>query len=87
MNLSQNVGGRDRIVRGVLGIWLVGVAVVAYLDDRRTAAAVAGIAGAGLLQNAETGFCGCNALSASTPRETNKLSERRTRVEVRPPRF
>ena len=62
MNLPQNVGGLDRIVRGVLGIWLVVVALAAYLDDRRTTAAVAGVAGAGLLQNAATGFCGCNAL-------------------------
>ena len=62
MNLSQNVGGLDRIVRGVLGIWLAVVAAAAYLDDRRTTAAVAGIAGAGLLQNAVTGFCGCHAV-------------------------
>lgn len=62
MNLPRNVGGADRVVRGVLGIWLAVVAVAAYLDDRPTTAAVAGVAGAGLLQNAVTGFCGCNAL-------------------------
>ena len=62
MNLQRNVGGLDRVVRGVLGIWLVVAAVAAYLDDRRTTAAIAGVAGAGLLQNAATGFCGCNAL-------------------------
>ena len=62
MNLRRNVGGLDRVIRGTLGIWLVVVAIAAYLDDRRTAAVVAGIAGAGLLQNAATRFCGCNAL-------------------------
>lgn len=62
MDLQRNVGGLDRVLRGVLGIWLAVVAVAAYLDDRPTTAAVAGIAGAGLLQNAVTGFCGCNAL-------------------------
>ena len=62
MDLPKNVGGLDRIVRGVLGSWLVAVAVAAFLDDRRVTAATAGIAGAGLLQNAATGFCGGNAL-------------------------
>ncbi len=62
MGLPRNVGGADRVVRGVLGIWLAVVAVAAYSDDRPATAAVAGIAGAGLLQNAATGFCGCNAL-------------------------
>lgn len=63
MNYPQNVGeGIDRIIRGVLGIWLVVVAVAAFLDDRRVTAVTAAIAGAGLLQNAVTGFCGCNAL-------------------------
>ena len=59
---EKNVGGLDRIIRGVLGIWLVVVAVAAYLDDREVTAATAAIAGAGLLQNATTGFCGFNAL-------------------------
>ncbi|MEM4780130.1 MAG: DUF2892 domain-containing protein [Halalkalicoccus sp.] len=62
MTLPKNVGGVDRLLHGVLGIWLVAVAVGAYLDDQRTKAAIAGIAGAGLLQNAGTGFCGGNAL-------------------------
>lgn len=62
MGLQRNVGGLDRVVRGVLGIWLAVVAVAAYGEDQRTAAAIAGIAGAGLLQNAVTGFCGGNAL-------------------------
>jgi hypothetical protein len=62
MEFEQNVGGKDRIVRGVLGIWLVAVAVSALFDDRRATAAMAGIAGAGLLRNAQSGHCGGNAL-------------------------
>jgi hypothetical protein len=41
---------------------LVVVTVAAYLDDRRLTAATAALAGAGLLQNAATGFCDRNAL-------------------------
>lgn len=60
--MRQNVGGADRIVRGVLGIWLIVVGLAALRVGRRTTAAVAGIAGLGLLQNAVTGFCGGNYL-------------------------
>ncbi|MDS0299115.1 DUF2892 domain-containing protein [Halogeometricum sp. S1BR25-6] len=62
MNVPRNVGGWDRIARGVLGIWLSVVAVAASLDEKPTTATIAAVAGAGLLQNAATGFCGCNAL-------------------------
>lgn len=62
MEFQQNVGGIDRVVRGVLGIWLLAVAVSAFLDDRRTTAATTAIAGAGLLRNAQSGHCGGNAL-------------------------
>ncbi|WP_293032048.1 DUF2892 domain-containing protein [Natronococcus sp.] len=60
--MERNVGGLDRIVRGVLGIWLLVVAAAAYRDDARERAAIAGIAGLGLLQNAMTCFCGGNYL-------------------------
>ena len=60
--MQRNVGGRDRIVRGVLGIWLVAVAAAAYWDDQPERAAMAGIAGSGLLWNAVTCFCGGNYL-------------------------
>ena len=60
--MERNVGGIDRIVRGVLGIWLLAVAFAALRARRRTTAAVAGIAGLGLLQNAATRFCGGNWL-------------------------
>lgn len=62
MEYRKNVGGIDRIVRGVLGIWLVAVAISAFLDDKRVTAATAAIAGAGLLRNAQAQHCGGNAL-------------------------
>ena len=60
--MQRNVGGYDRIVRGVLGIWLVVTAAAAYQDEKRERAAITGIAGAGLLWNVVTGFCGGNYL-------------------------
>ena len=60
--MQRNVGGLDRIGRGVLGIWLVVMAAAAYQDDKRERAAIAGIAGIGLLQNVWMGFCGGNYL-------------------------
>ncbi|WP_135852032.1 YgaP family membrane protein [Halorussus salinus] len=62
MDYQQNVGGIDRIVRGVLGIWLVAVAISALFDEKRVTAATAAIAGAGLLRNAQAQHCGGNAL-------------------------
>ncbi|QSW99971.1 YgaP family membrane protein [Haloterrigena alkaliphila] len=60
--MQRNVGGTDRIVRGVLGIWLVVMSAAAYQDGKRERAAIAGIAGIGLLQNAWMRFCGGNFL-------------------------
>lgn len=74
--MQRNVGGFDRIVRGVLGIWLVAVAGAAVVAGRRVTAVTAAVAGAGLLFNAVTQFCGGNLLlridtteSASCSRE------------------
>ncbi|WP_226011609.1 YgaP family membrane protein [Halomicrobium salinisoli] len=61
MELQRNLGRLDRIVRGVLGVWLIAGAISAVRDDRTTTAATLAVAGAGLLFNARTGFCGCNA--------------------------
>ncbi|WP_254763565.1 YgaP family membrane protein [Natrinema marinum] len=58
--MQRNVGGLDRIVRAVLGTWLLVVAGAALLTDRRTTAAATAIAGSGLLINAVTRFCGGN---------------------------
>ncbi len=62
MTPSRNVGGLDRTVRGVLGTSLVVAALAAILAGRRTAGLLAVAAGAGLLVNWATGFCGANAL-------------------------
>lgn len=62
MQLDRNMGDRDRIIRGVAGIWLLAMAVSAALDDRRVAATTVGIAGMGLLGNALSGRCGGNLL-------------------------
>ncbi|WP_222919211.1 DUF2892 domain-containing protein [Natrinema sp. SYSU A 869] len=60
--MKRNVGGLDRIVRGVLGIWLFAVTVAALVADRRGTAVATAIAAAGLLFNATTRFCGGNYL-------------------------
>jgi hypothetical protein len=60
--VNRNVGGLDRIVRIVAGSWLAVVAVAAPLEDRPATAVGVGIAAAGLLVNAATGYCGGNAL-------------------------
>lgn len=62
MVLSRNVGGRDRQVRGVVGAVMLVVAVWTLLAGNRGRAAVVAVAGAGLLFNAVTCFCGINAL-------------------------
>ncbi|MWV40497.1 DUF2892 domain-containing protein [Natrialba sp. INN-245] len=60
--MRTNLDEIGRITRGAVGIWLVAVAISAYRAKRRTTAAIAGIAGLGLLQNAVTGYCGGNRL-------------------------
>lgn len=62
IEIPQNMSETDRIIRGVVGIWLVVIAVGALVDGRRTTAATTAIAGIGLLANAQSGFCGGNAL-------------------------
>jgi hypothetical protein len=60
--MERNVGGLDRIVRGILGIALLGVAAATYRKGSRQRAALAALAGIGMLQNATTCFCGGNYL-------------------------
>ncbi len=62
MEFEQNVGGIDRLLRGVLGIVLLGVAVGATIAGRRPIGLVAAIGSIGLLFNVATQFCGMNAL-------------------------
>lgn len=58
----RNVGGYDRLARAALGLLLVGIAVVASVSGQQTLAVFGMIAGAGMLFNAATQFCGINAL-------------------------
>jgi len=58
----RNVGGRDRIVRGVLAVVLGTVAVAALSAGRDTLAVVAGAGALGAGFNAVTCFCGVNAV-------------------------
>lgn len=62
MAFERNVGGIDRIVRGVLGTWLLAVAVGSITDGQRVKAFAAGLASAGLLFNVVIGWCGLNAV-------------------------
>lgn len=56
------MGDLDRGIRGIVGIWLLALAVSALLDDRDRTAATAAIAGVGLIGNAISGTCGGNTL-------------------------
>jgi predicted branched-subunit amino acid permease len=62
MALEKNVGGFDRTARAVVGTSLVAVAIGASLTARPGFAVPAALAGAALLFNAATQFCGVNAL-------------------------
>lgn len=62
MMFERNVGGLDRIARGILGIGLVVVACGAFFSDRRMTGIVATVASTGLLFNAVFGRCGLNKL-------------------------
>jgi len=62
MVLERNVGGLDRIARALLGLALVAVALGAFFTGRRGLAVPAALAGAALLFNAATQFCGVYTL-------------------------
>jgi len=72
--MQRNVGGLDRIVRAVLGIWLLAVAGAAILTDRPAIAVTSAIAAAGLLFNATTRFCGGNYVLGIDTTETTSCS-------------
>jgi uncharacterized membrane protein YeaQ/YmgE (transglycosylase-associated protein family) len=59
---ERNVGGLDRIARGVVGACLVVVAFGAFRTDRRSMAVVAVLGSVGLLFNFATARCGLNKL-------------------------
>ena len=72
--MQQNIGRIDQVLRGVMGIWLLMVALSALQPGQKTRSMIAGIAGIGLLQNATTGFCGVTQLfGVDTIREQSNV--------------
>ena len=70
MNLDSNVGGRDRLVRGLLAALLTVVALRALRGGKRKTGLLAGVVALGLGFNATTCFCGVNeALGIDTTDE------------------
>lgn len=55
-----NVGGRDRIARSVLAVFLTVVAVSSLRGGRRKTGLLALIGALGFGYNASTGYCGMN---------------------------
>lgn len=60
MTNITNVGGRDRLLRGVLAVILTAVAISAFRAGNRTRGVVASLMAAGFGFNAVTCFCGLN---------------------------
>ena len=61
MNIDSNVGGTDRLLRGLGAVLLSIVAVRALAAGKRTSGLLAAIGAVGLGINATTCFCGLNA--------------------------
>jgi hypothetical protein len=67
MEFERNVGGRDRLARGLLAIVLSVVAIRALSSGKRTVGLLAGVGAVGFGFNAVTCFCGLNrALGVDT---------------------
>ena len=62
MALQTNVGGTDRIARGLLGLALLAGAVGAMLADMRSLGVAVAVAGVIVLFTAVTRFCGVYTL-------------------------
>lgn len=60
MDSEKNVGGRDRLVRGVLAAVLSVVAVRSFRKGKRKTGLLAGIGALGFGFNATTQYCGMN---------------------------
>ncbi|MEF8820892.1 MAG: DUF2892 domain-containing protein [Halovenus sp.] len=60
MEVEQNVGGTDRIVRAVLATILAVVAILALRKGKRSAGVLATLGAIGFGINAVTCFCGLN---------------------------
>lgn len=60
--LDRNVGGIDRLARGVLAVLLAGIGIWALTVNQWTLGLLALLASGGLTFNVVTGFCGINAV-------------------------
>jgi hypothetical protein len=58
--MESNVGGRDRLARGIVAVLLTVVAVKALASGNRWRGLALGVAALGLGFNAVTCFCGLN---------------------------
>jgi hypothetical protein len=58
--VSKNVGGRDRLVRGVLAAVLTVIAIRTLKNGKRRTAVLAAVGALGFGFNATTCFCGLN---------------------------
>ena len=76
MDVPKNVGPLDRIVRGVLGIWLLAVSISAIFERKLVTAAIAAIAGAGLVRNAQSAHCTGNLLFGIDTTSESKAGEK-----------
>jgi hypothetical protein len=73
MGLEKNVGGLDRIARGLLAVVLTVVAVGALRGGRRRSGLLAALGALGFGFNAVTCVCGANrALGIDTTREADR---------------
>lgn len=70
MSIKKNVGGRDRLVRGLLAVVLTVVAVSRLKRGKRKAGVLAAVGALGFGFNATTCYCGTNeALGVDTTDE------------------
>ncbi|WP_459194497.1 YgaP family membrane protein [Halosimplex sp. J119] len=68
--MESNVGGRDRLARGIVAVLCTVLAVKALASGNRSRGLVLGIAAVGMGFNAVTCFCGLNrALGIDTTAE------------------
>jgi hypothetical protein len=70
MSMPKNVGGRDRLVRGVLAAVLTVIAIRTLKNGKRRTAVLAAVGALGFGFNATTCYCGTNeALGIDTTGE------------------
>lgn len=62
LDFERNVGGLDRVTRGVLAVVLAGIGLWATVTSQWVVGLLAFVAAAGFTFNVVTGFCGVNAV-------------------------